>query len=273
MAKTHYISIRCEGVDLEFLSAIGRNISSFPYTYFGLPLNTKKPSRASLMPVVQKVGAGYQGGKRLLSYPGRELLGKTILTAIPTYYLTAFKFLKWIFAGINKFRRNFFWKGSNPDNVKGVHCLVSWRTCQRPSRLGGVGINDLEKFNRALRLRWPWYNWDPEERHWKKLFRLDDPTNRSLLFASTYVIIGDGKATPFWEAKWLHGAAPKDIAPELFEATWFKKRSVHCELKNNNWIRRLRKIDTSAKLDEYVLLFLAISSVALSDNKDEIIWR
>jgi hypothetical protein len=211
--------------------------------------------------------------KRLLSYPGRELLGKTVLTAIPTYYLMAFKFLKWAFAGINKFRRNFFWKGFNPDNVKGGHCLVSWRTCHRPRRLGGMEINDLEKFNRALRLRWLWYNWDPKERHWKKLFRLDDPTDRSL-FASTYVIIGDGKATPFREAKWLHGAAPKDIAPELFEATRFKKRSVHCELKNNNWIRSpRRKIDTSAKLDEYVLLFLAISSVALSDNKDELIWH
>jgi hypothetical protein len=36
---------------------------------------------------------------------------------------------------------------------------------------------------------------DPEERHWKELFRLNDPTDISLFFASTYVIIGDGKAS------------------------------------------------------------------------------
>jgi hypothetical protein len=25
---------------------------------------------------------------------------------------------------------------------------------------GGLGIKDLDKFGRALRLRWLWYNWD-----------------------------------------------------------------------------------------------------------------
>jgi hypothetical protein len=186
----------------------------------------------------RKWGEGYQDGKRLLSYPGRELLVKTVLTAIPTYYLT----------------RNFLWKSSNPGNVKRGHYLINWRTCQRSRRLGGLGIKDLEKFNRAPRLRWLWYNWDPEERHWKKLFRHDDHIDRSLFFASTYVIIGNGKATPFWEARWLHGVAPKDIAPKLFKETRFKKRSVHCDLKNNNWIRSLGKVDTSTKLDEYVTI-------------------
>jgi hypothetical protein len=139
--------------------------------------------------------------------------------------------------------------------------------------MGGHGIKDLEKFNRALRLRWLWYNWEPEERHWKNLFRLHDPTDRAIFFASTYIHIGDGKATPFWEAKWLHGVAPKDMAPTLFKIARYKKRSVHTEVLNDNWIKSLGTINNPAQLDEYVMMFLAISSVTLTDRKDKIIWR
>jgi hypothetical protein len=40
--------------------------------------------------------------------------------------------------------------------------------------------------------------------------------------------------TLFWKAKWLQGAAPKEIAPSLFKRARFKKRSVHDEIKNSN---------------------------------------
>jgi hypothetical protein len=40
------------------------------------------------------------------------------------------------------------------DNVRGCHYLVNWQACLRRIKLGGLGIKDLEKFSRALRLRW-----------------------------------------------------------------------------------------------------------------------
>jgi hypothetical protein len=34
---------------------------------------------------------------------------------------------------------------------------------------------------------------------------MHDPVDRALFFSSTYIIIGNGENTPFWEAKWLIG--------------------------------------------------------------------
>jgi hypothetical protein len=34
----------------------------------------------------------------------------------------------------------------------GGQCLVNWKTCLRPRRLVGMGIKDIERFNKALRL-------------------------------------------------------------------------------------------------------------------------
>jgi hypothetical protein len=35
---------------------------------------------------------------------------------------------------------------------------------------GGLGIKDLDKFGRALRLRWLWHSWDAQERPWKAYY-------------------------------------------------------------------------------------------------------
>jgi hypothetical protein len=82
------------------------------------------------------------------------------------------------------------------DNIRGDHCLVNWRTCLRPRKLGGLGIKDLEKFSRALRLWWLWYQWDATDRPWKHLVKVTDHQDRDLFFASTIITIGNGRDTP-----------------------------------------------------------------------------
>jgi hypothetical protein len=79
---------------------------------------------------------------------------KYVLSSLNTYFLLVHKMPKWGFSRIDKFCRSFLWRGEDPDKVKGGHCLVNWRTCTRPRKLGGLGIKDLDKINRALRLKW-----------------------------------------------------------------------------------------------------------------------
>jgi hypothetical protein len=163
--------------------------------------------------------------------------------------------------------------GEDPDKVRGGHCLVNWKVCTKPKKWGGLCIKDLEKFDRSLRLRWLWLCWDEYDRPWKRLLRYQDRTDSALFFASTLITVGDGTITPFWEAKWVDGASPMELAPNLYSQARYKFRIVHHELQNFNWTKNLRNVNTKELLDEFVLLFSYISQVSQNENKDAIVWK
>jgi hypothetical protein len=48
MDKTQFFPIQCDQVDLDFLSQHNYLISSFPYTYLGLPLHYQKLTKSLL---------------------------------------------------------------------------------------------------------------------------------------------------------------------------------------------------------------------------------
>jgi hypothetical protein len=48
---------------------------------------------------------------------------------------------------------------------------------------------------------------------------------------------------------------------------------VNVELHNYNWIKNLKPFESAEQLDEFVLLFMAISGVNLSHQIDKIFWR
>jgi hypothetical protein len=142
--------------------------------------------------------------------------------------------------------------------------LVNWQTCLRPKKLDGLGIKDLDKFGMALKLRWLWHNWDQQDKPWKHLLKITDKADRHLFFCSTTVAIRDGKNTPFWEAKWLNDSAPKYLAPNLYKVAKFKHRTIHTELRNQNWIKNLKHIDNPDLLEEFTLLFMTLTPVLLN---------
>jgi hypothetical protein len=100
--------------------------------------------------------------------------------------------------------------------------------------------------------------------------KVTDPGDRQLFFCSTMVSVGDGKGIHFWEARWLDGIVPKELAPNLFQVARYKTRTVYTELQNNNWIRNLKNINNSTQMEEFVLLFIALLEVQLSKQRDAI---
>jgi hypothetical protein len=71
----------------------------------------------------------------------------------------------------------------------------------------------------------------------------------------------------------LNGTAPRDLAPSLFKLVRFKRRLVYTELQNDRWIKNLGPITTPSLLEEYIILFSALSTVTLSEQADQIFWR
>jgi hypothetical protein len=66
-----------------------------------------------------------------------------------------------------------------------------------PKDWGGMGVPDLERFERTLRLRWLWQEWTDDS---KLLVETEVPCKdiHSLLFnASTTVTIGNGHKAQF----------------------------------------------------------------------------
>jgi len=61
-----------------------------------------------------------------MSKAGRETLVNTILTSQPIYHLTVLPAQKWLIKCIDRIRRNFLWKGEEPEKVGGGHCPVRW---------------------------------------------------------------------------------------------------------------------------------------------------
>jgi hypothetical protein len=121
-----------------------------------LPLHIERTRRVVEQAMNDKICArlpGWQG--RLLNRVGWLTLSNSVLTSIPVYHMTSFPLSKWAIKRIDRIWRNFLWKGC--DDPRKGNCPVSWARACRAKHLGGLGIKDLARFNRALRLRWPWY--------------------------------------------------------------------------------------------------------------------
>lgn len=120
--------------------------------YLGMPLSTKRLRKAHLQSIIDKVLLKlpkWQGN--LLSFGGRLVVIKSVLSTMPVYQLMEMKLPKWVLTAIGKRRRSLLWSGD--ESVKGGKCLVAWDKVCRPTVFGGVGIQNLQLIGYALRLR------------------------------------------------------------------------------------------------------------------------
>lgn len=276
LEKTEIFPIQCQANDLqECLIHFPAKLGSFPCTYLGLPLHFRKLRKIELQPLIDKVGAKLQPWVgRNFARAGRVVLTRSVLTAVGIFHMSVLHLPKWARKKIDKMRRAFIWKGDDGEHACGGHSLVNWDMVCRPKEFGGLGVLDLNKFGRALLLRWPSINWTAPDRPWAGSKLPCNEKDLALFRAATTITLGNGIKASFWFDRWLDGRAPKDIAPSIFLLARRKRGTVMNEIRDNCWIRSLRAITTTLQIREYITLWSLLQDIHLTSAVDDaIVWN
>ena len=113
--------------------------------YLGMPLGTLYKTASIWNPILERMEKKLLGWKQLyLSKGCRLTLLKSILSSLPTYYLSLFIVPKAVVVRLERIQRNFLW-GSSVECFK--YPLVAWENVCLPRELGGLGIRNLVSFN------------------------------------------------------------------------------------------------------------------------------
>ena len=275
--KSSVVPIRCEGIDLDYvLGGLPIIKTNFPIKYLGLPLTTGRLKRVHFQPIIDKaIGKLTAWNARNIAPAGRLTLVKAVLTSQSVYLLTALDAPKAILEEIDIIRKRFFWAGAAA--ITGGKCKVNWVRSARPTQLGGLGILNLKRFARSLRLRWLWQEWKEFDKPWIGSEIPCNETDKKLFAAATTITVGNGSRTSFWHCGWFRGQRPIDFAPNLFMISRKKSRMLGDALRNNNWIKDLNFHHPGFSLHhlrEFVDLWKATQTISLnSETQDEITWK
>ncbi|KAK9278664.1 hypothetical protein L1049_028238 [Liquidambar formosana] len=122
--------------------------------YLGFPILHGRKSKAEYKFIEDKAKCKLAGWKAsLLSMAGRTTLVKSVLAAIPNYYMQTTALPVSICNSLDKMTRDFIW-GSTTDHRK-VH-LVGWDTVTKPRNLGGLGIRRTAIANKVCLAKLNW---------------------------------------------------------------------------------------------------------------------
>lgn len=154
--KSSFVPLNLDPHQINVTEAIlGCHPTTLLITYLGLPLTINKPNKHLFIPLIQKMEKRLEGWRgKLLSKGGRMQLITSVLSALPIYYMAAFKLPQWMIERLDRIRNQFLWGKSNPDK-QGIH-LINWELLTTPRQWGGLGIFDLRIQNIAFLLCWWW---------------------------------------------------------------------------------------------------------------------
>jgi hypothetical protein len=97
----------------EAASALHYRVGRIPFLYLGLPIGGDPRRLGFLEPVLSRIRSRLSGwGSQILSFGGRLILLKFVLTSLPVYVFSFFKAPSGIISSIDSLLIKFFWGGS-----------------------------------------------------------------------------------------------------------------------------------------------------------------
>jgi hypothetical protein len=110
---------------MHLTNTIGCQVSQMPFTYLGLPLGTTRSSVEDFQPLLHKIKKCLLGLNILLSYYGRLTYVNSIVSALPTFFMCAFKIPVKILDQVDKYHKHYLWDKGDINRKEG--CLVAWK--------------------------------------------------------------------------------------------------------------------------------------------------
>lgn len=92
------------------------------------------------------------------------VLVKVVITAIAIYHLTPLDIPMEVLKKTDSIRCAYLW--ASIDKVSGGKCEVNRDLVCKPKDKGGLGVLNVDKFAKALRLRWFWFEWTDKSKPW-----------------------------------------------------------------------------------------------------------
>lgn len=172
---------------------------------------------------------------------------------------------------IDKCRRRFLW--CHDEDMAGGKCKVAWDRVCSPVEHGGLGILNLQKFSRAMCLRWLWLAWQSPLSPWTNFQLPCDAKDREMFHRATTVTIGNGKTANFWCCRWLGNESLQNTFLVLFKHSRRKNRSVAEALANDQWIRDLQHGNSVEIAVEFLAMWRLIRGThVVASVPDKLTW-
>ncbi|GLT28935.1 hypothetical protein SLA2020_038370 [Shorea laevis] len=279
---------------------------STPFTYLGMPIGNAMVRRKAWVPVIENFNKKLAVWKaKCLSIGGRVTLLRSVLSALPIYFMSVFKIPKIVLHELVCIQRNFLW---GHKEGKSRLAWLSWDKVCRRRKEGGLGVPDLECRNIALLGKW-WDRFGKEEnclwkkvisdkyygggivwdiKHtqtrivstlWRNILNLGNEGRRGFeIFKDGFCWkVGLGDKVKFWFEKWI-GTEPLCVTyPRLFNLAFNRNASVMdvSQLTNGFWIWRnawRREPFGRERNEEQKLKESLMGGLVLSTQPDQRSW-
>nr|GEX91650.1 RNA-directed DNA polymerase, eukaryota, reverse transcriptase zinc-binding domain protein [Tanacetum cinerariifolium] len=226
----------------EAAAIVGCSMFSSLFRYLGVKIGAHMSRINSWKEVIDKISSRLSKWKiKTLSCGGRLTLIKSILNALPLYYMSLYKAPAVVLNELESIRRNFF-NGVVKEDRKMV--LIRWENILASKSKGGLGVSSLYASNRVILFKWIWRllthcsslwanlikaihgvkgNLDVSNSKisgfiWQEMVREFHSLKAKGIDCTSFIKrkLRNGENTLLWEDFWLGDCALKTFHPRLF---------------------------------------------------------
>ncbi|GKB10992.1 hypothetical protein Tco_0844915 [Tanacetum coccineum] len=274
-SKLTGIGVNKDHIDL-VATLMGCSTFEPPFHYLGVKVEAPMSRKNSWKDVISKISSCLSKWKlKTLSIGGRLTLPKSVLTAIPIFYMSLYKVPVGILNEMEAIRRDFF-NGIGKSKRKMV--WIRWENILASKKNGGLGVSSFFSINRALLFKWLWRFLSQDSSLWSRFIKAIHGEKGAIdthiysikgfvwldlmrdvfslkhkgidLLAVIKRKLGNGENTIFWNDKRIGESTLKTKYPRLFALEHCKSILVTRKMSHPSLVHSFHRLPRVGAEDE-----------------------